>query len=912
MSRASSPRPPQPARTRRFGGAVPFGSAVRQARSDSAPLSVAMIVIALVTFVTAIIPRAAERVATDEIRTAVADPSARADVVANVPLWEDWAVERPLLTGTAEDSYWVAQYLASGLPQVFSPPVTVIDSRQLRTDMLEDGPGYVRLVYVDADGPPDVVWIDGKSPEETEDAFDTAVAGLTFPVEVGLSEDVAEALDVEVGDTFYASDLNGPPVSLMVSGVFRPVEANAPEWDVVPTLVEPVVVSGFAARVELSAMLSADSLPCARLALEKGSLARTYTFTIKPEDLNASNAAATATSIRRIAAGSDDLGASWLGTTVRTRLDSVLDAAIARVDSANAQGSLILAGVLATALLVVLLAAGLVTQRRFSILAHHRAHGASLPAIGAALAVESAVIAALGGGIGLAVARAVLPGPTSWSWVAPPLILAALAGPVSGVWAASRRTAPPPARRLDLRPGIRSAAARRLSLEVAVLVLTVGSFAALRSRGVTASGATLGADLVVLAAPVLASVAVSLVLLRVLPPTVRWVRRIAGRARGATPVLAASRTRIAGLPLVSFVLATSLVTTALAIDATVRSGEITGSWQSVGADVVAATSSDLGLSSEIETLAGAPGVDAVAAAHVATGTQLLGDSVDLAVRVVAVDSADVEALLADSPLADAPQLALLTDPPEGLEAASVPVLTTGVPSGASGLSLRWQGQVVPLTSVGAAPAIPGEGLSAGPTVVVDRQVLEQAMGISLPPTVVWVDGEGAEAAVRSLPGLGDATITTRSDWLEARRTAPMTEAFGNLLVGAVAVLMALAALAVYLVAAASARGRATALARFRVLGLPRRQSDRVAVGELVAPVLVGSVVGTVTGVGLAALLVGPMDLAVLTGQLSAPTLVLPWWCWMSVPVLVVAVLIAVAVELAGHRRERLGQVMRAS
>jgi hypothetical protein len=39
--------------------------------------------------------------------------------------------------------------------------------------------------------------------------------------------------------------------------------------------------------------------------------------------------------------------------------------------------------------------------------------------------------------------------------------------------------------------------------------------------------------------------------------------------------------------------------------------------------------------------------------------------------------------------------------------------------------------------------------------------------------------------------------------------------------------------------------------------------------------------------------------------------VLPWWSWVSIPVLVAAVLVAVAVELAGHRRERLGQVMRA-
>ena len=314
---------------------------------------------------------------------------------------------------------------------------------------------------------------------------------------------------------------------------------------------------------------------------------------------------------------------------------------------------------------------------------------------------------------------------------------------------------------------------------------------------------------------------------------------------------------------------------------------------------------------ETASLAGAPGVDAAAAASIATGSQLLGDGLDMVVRVVALDSADFQALLAASPLPDAPQLALLDPASPGAGEESVAALVSGVSSKATGLSIRWDGAAVRITAVGAAPAMPGDGRSGEPTVVVDRGALARFLGAPVPSDLLWVDGPSAEEAVRALPGLDDATLATRAAWLAERRAAPVTEAFQRLLVGATAVLLALGVLVVALVAASGARGRATALAGFRVLGLPRRQGGTVAFGELAVPVLVGSVVGTAVGVGLASFLVGPLDLAVLTGQSHAPTLVLPWWCWASIPALIAAVLVAVAVELVGHRRERLGEVMRA-
>jgi len=912
VRRGPSRRPanPKPASARR--GWVPLASVARQARADAWPLSVGVVVVALVASLTAVVPRLATEVSTDEIATAVAGAGPRADVVVSIPFSEGYDIPRPLWADTASGAKYDAGQVAKGLPDVLATPITAIVSSELTTANVNGQPGRLRFAYVEREGGAGVVWVSGKAPVASATLDDVASSGeKAYPVQVALSADVAAALEVTDGQILHLTDADGAALDVPVTGIFAPVDPADPAWGVVPTLVTPKMVSGSAGRVEMSAMVTAGSLPFARRALPPGVFSCRYTLRVVPDRLNASNAEAVATAVRARVASPDGFGLTFESPSVITRLDVVLDSALAQIQSATAQASLILAGVLVTAAMVLLLSAGLVVQRRSGVLAHQRAHGASLPVIATSLVVESVALTALGATIGLVAAGLLVPGPTPWAWVVPPLVFATIAGPALGVRAAARSASPPPALRLDPRSGVRAAAARRIAFELTVLVLTIGAFAALRSRGVSASGSTIGADAVVLAAPALAAGAIALAMLRLLPPVWRWVARAAERTRGAAPVLAAARISTPGLPLAALVLATSLFTATPAIGATVLSGQQAGSWQSVGADVVVSTDAADGLPPETASLAGAPGVDAAAAASIATGSQLLGDGLDMVVRVVALDSADFQALLAASPLPDAPQLALLDPASPGAGEESVAALVSGVSSKATGLSIRWDGAAVRITAVGAAPAMPGDGRSGEPTVVVDRGALARFLGAPVPSDLLWVDGPSAEEAVRALPGLDDATLATRAAWLAERRAAPVTEAFQRLLVGATAVLLALGVLVVALVAASGARGRATALAGFRVLGLPRRQGGTVAFGELAVPVLVGSVVGTAVGVGLASFLVGPLDLAVLTGQSHAPTLVLPWWCWASIPALIAAVLVAVAVELVGHRRERLGEVMRA-
>src|SRR5690606_19681814 len=126
-----------------------------------------------------------------------------------------------------------------------------------------------------------------------------------------------------------------------------------------------------------------------------------------------------------------------------------------------------------------------------------------------------------------------------------------------------------------------------------------------------------------------------------------------------------------------------------------------------------------------------------------------------------------------------------------------------------------------------------------------------------------------------------------------------------------ATLVVLAALALVLAAATSARERGETLARLRTLGLDGRSAWMVTAGELLPPALVAALGGVAVGVGLARGTLGPLGLRLVTGQAADPVLVIPWWAAGPVLLAVGALAVVVAVESSRRRRERLGLVLRA-
>ncbi|MBT0993318.1 hypothetical protein KIN34_03330 [Cellulomonas sp. DKR-3] len=907
--------------TGRRAGGVPVGHVARQAWAARGLLATAVVVLALVTFLAAAAPRLLDRAATDEVRAAV---GAEGSALVVTTREDGDSVQGPDL-GTADALTGTARLLATNLPDavgdVVAPPVAALVGPELRAGtVLRQGaaastPVLLRFAYLATtgrSGPGDVTdpeagavtWESGAAPSTALEPPDPSAPG-PVPIEVGLSAEVADALGVQVGDTLEVEDLDGGPLDVRVVGVFRAVDPSDPVWRPAPTAVEPQVLGGRAARIGVTALTSALSVPAARAAVPADRTTTSYTLDVVPAALDAASSDEVARAVRALVASPSTLGLPGPPPAVSTRLDRLLDEARDRTAATTAQSAVVASGVVATALLVLVLSSSLLVRRRATVLAHQRALGATLPALARAAAAEALVLLVLGGGVGLVLAALVVPGPVPWAWVLPPLVLAALVPPVLTARTAAHTDAPPPAR--GARPGT---ALRRPLAEVTVVLLAAGALATLRGRGAASAADDLGADLVVVLAPALVAAAVAVLLLRLLPPLARWWRAAAARMRGPVPLVAAARTPVAVVPVLALVLATALLTVVLSLQTTVRAGQEAGSWTAVGGDVRLDAAPDPGLPEDLlDDLAAEPGVTA-AAARVVDGTQVLGGGVDETARLVAID-ADAEArLLARSPVGDAPGLAVLAAAPgAGADGATaVPALVAGVPADATGLHVAWQGDSVPLDVVGAAPALPLGDEAAPVTVVVDRAALAAALGRPVAATDAWLTGPGAAQAVTDLPD--GVTATVRTAWLADVRVAPTAATFSHVLRAAAAVLAVLGVLVVVLAAAAGAPARRRALVQLRVLGLPRRVGARVVLAELVGPVLVPALAGIGTGIALSAAVVVPLGLQSLTHQAVAPALVLPWWVLASVLGLAGAVAGVVAVERPRAGNERLSEVMR--
>ncbi len=247
--------------------------------------------------------------------------------------------------------------------------------------------------------------------------------------------------------------------------------------------------------------------------------------------------------------------------------------------------SLTITGLFLIGLVLILLAARLIVERRDDELAALRARGSSLPGLALRILADTwpLLIASLAAGIALAVA--ISPGGSvkaSWEMTAV-LGAVALAGPP--LLAAARHADSATSRRAaraDVTIPRRSS--RRVVAEVAAVVLTVGVVAALRYRAPGGGGVNLltgtGQQLVALLA--------ALLVIRCYPVPLRLAARLAARRRGAAAYLglatAARSAPTALLPALALILAMALAGFGGMVQTTIGSARVADSWRQVGAD----------------------------------------------------------------------------------------------------------------------------------------------------------------------------------------------------------------------------------------------------------------------------------------------------------------------------------------
>ncbi|WP_433317261.1 FtsX-like permease family protein [Micromonospora sp. CA-269861] len=895
-------------------------------RTDAGPLLLTAAVIAAV----ALLAGAAPPLLGAAADNAVQDTVRRAGYDSNVLVHANWErddgptggrVRMPHLAEEVDDFTARATYaLGPDLDAALLPPVAAVDGPILG---ITDGsaPRTFQFTYLAGDlGGPAVTWIAGSPPGPTvsDQYVETPYDGQPWPVQVGLSEADAAALHLGPGDRIPAKDAKGRDKDLRISGIYRPADSADPAWRLAPALLRPVPGADGAGTTRFAGLLSRESLPDARLAVDEDQLRRTVHFAPISDALTWDATATLASQVVELKATSGSSSDRDASLKWASQLDTVLRDARARNSAASAQAAVLLAGVLTATVLVLLLAADLLVRRRTPVLSAARQRGAALPDLGAELLIESTVVSLSAAAVGLALARAAAPG-VSWTWAVPVVLAGAVAGPAFGTLAAARASrdrrqpANPAARRWIRATG----QLRRAAVEAAVLIAAVAAFVTLHQRGlqpVASDGDTgeLTGDLILpISALALGALVGALVLLRLLPLGARFALRQAMRSRRPLAVFSAAQaatTAGRALPLLVLVSTTALASFALILGATVTRGLTDGAWSTVGADarLDVGTDAEAGTPALAERIAAAPGVGQVVVAQVTDSARVSTESTLLTPRLVIVDAAAFQRLLATTPLPDAPALARLTAPGAGGDVPALVRSSNGDLRTGTRLQLpRDNAPAIRLVAVGTAPPVGG----TDDVVIVDAAALADA-GLPAVPNTVWVTGPGAERAVSNTGVAADVVL--RADVLRAQRVAPLTAGLLRLAWTAAAVLLALGLLGLTLSAAAGASERWQTLTRLRTLGLRPRDARWVAAGELLPPVVVAAVWSPLLGALLARLTLGPLDLRLLTGQAVDPAAVLPWWLLGLVSVALLATAATVVpVESALRRRDRLSEVLRA-
>ena len=405
---------------------VHLPSVLGRARADRGPLLLAALVLALGALLACGIPAAVARAADDAMHAAVTDAGDSAALVATVPFppaQDNAASQREPASAALTDAAFRNTRLAlpSALAGVVRTPIA-----RVTTDPLEvAGHGAGRslvLAYVTAQtGDPRVVWTSGRAPAASapSKAHDLVRSRGSAPwqVEVGLSEAAAAALGVRAGDRIGALDERHEQLNLLVSGVYRVGDARDPVWAAVPHLLAPASFRDDAGHGYLAAtaLLSRDSLPDARIAIDEDLVTREVVYRADPGRIGTDNADAVVEGIVRLQAASSDVladDARWA-----TNLDAVVRAGQRQVAAAQGQAGAVLAGLVTVTALVTALAADLLVRRRALALGLARVRGASLPGLGLELAVESVAVVVVGTVAGALVALA-LGGRAGGGWLA--------------------------------------------------------------------------------------------------------------------------------------------------------------------------------------------------------------------------------------------------------------------------------------------------------------------------------------------------------------------------------------------------------------------------------------------------------------------------------------------------------------
>ncbi|MFI7613991.1 FtsX-like permease family protein [Nonomuraea terrae] len=741
------------------------------------------------------------------------------------------------------------------------------------------GRTYLNLGWL-SDAERRVTWVEGRAPAAPSTM---RYKGEPVPVfEAGLSREALRKTNMRVGETKMIGEYDYAAVKIV--GAFEAKDPGDRYWSHnsdVPHVIEILPPGAAETEKHVTALISDVEL--GMLSGEGRNLTYRWVLPVEPP-------AATAAAAPELRAAVGEFGRvvalQSTGASGPYRLESgfteLLSDFLAALSTARTVMYLVLGGLLAVALGVIVLAVRLLTDRLDHTLSLARARGGSLRQVAGTAAALTAIATAPAAVAGYALSSLV-PGPVLPVVHAGPLVVVVVAVAFCAARTALTHRRPLHERREDVvaaRPG-----ARRITLEVLVVVLALAGAYLLRARGLTTSGEQ---DPFLLVVPVALTVAAALVTLRCYPYPLRLLVRLAARVRSAVPFLGltgAARAR-AGSVLPVLVLLPAL---AVSVFAAVVADGIAGtqrlaSWQQVGAPI--RMTSEMEIPAEaVERIRRVPGVERVVLAQ--TGQVQVGFGGERA-EAVAVDVAGWREILDGTPV---------VLPPLSDGALVSPELR-----GRGTFEIGWQSRVK-LATRGVVETVPGF-FTKGKFLVVP-------LDIQLRPAVntLLIKGNAALADLAAI--VPSATVESQEQALAAIRDDPLTSAVRWTLTVVTAALAAYAPAAVVLSLVVGAAERARTVSFLRTLGLSDRQARRLAVLEILPMIAVTALVGLGLGLVLPAALGPGVDLSAYAGDLPVGDYSLD----LFLPTALAAGLTAVAVlgayaHTVVSRRRGLGAILR--
>lgn len=868
---------------------------------DGAGTSVLVALLILATvFAVAVVPRALTQLGTDEFRYRVDRLSPLQRDVTAIGLLGARGLDRP---ETVEDMFGAVDEFLDEVPQGLDQPLaaalgpaswaTFAPKRavgELPVPVGQVQP-FVALA-IDLDWMERIRIVDGALPTAwTGDEDDDLAPADRPPIEVVLPVETAALMELSVGDVVVWT-----PAPLELVGTYEPVDPSDEYWQHVPELAEPTEEYSPAGHTVTGAGFADPATALGMFSTFRSSTLRVW-YPVDASALDLSDAPQLIDQIASLEAIGDRLPTGET-LTFRTGVEDVIEAVVGAVAAVSSLLALMISGPLGVILAVYATGVQAVIRRRARTLTLASARGASDPQLRAAMAAEGFLLAVPAGAVAVLLAVLAIPGPVDWAGLLPPIALVLLPPILFAVFASPGSFR---AGRRDLLSGGR----RRWIIEAIVGGLAALSLFLLFRRGLVASSEAVGIDPLLAATPLLLSLAVCLLVLRLLPLPLRALGRGMRARRGAIGLLGTARAlrepALGFTAALALVVGISVAVFSSVLASTVDEGLRTAAQQQVGADIQVRAPQ---LPPELVDAVGrVDGVTSVAPIALSGGA-------DLTVRSDAPGvpySTGVTMVFTD--------LAALREQRPGMPPTDgggpMPLLIS------SDLEQQFAGRAVtlgdlPATIAGVLPtdSVPGAGTR---WVLLDAAfapgLVEDAPGTDR--LLIGADGglPAVAAAVRELVTEGQresnrpaVNVTDRATVLALNETAPVVGGVRLALILATVAALLLSALTVVLASIAAAASRHRILGVIRVLGTTTGKLRALLAWELAPIAVLAVVAGTLLGLVLPWIVTAAVDLRPFVGGSEAPRPVVD-------PLLVGGVILvfAVVVGLAGALAVAIGR-----